>query len=72
MDRQGGRSADARPSLESSVQDAKNDPDLVRMAKSKSGIGQIETFWSIATVAGRSPPGPFMAAFTPAAQNALK
>ena len=63
---------EARPRLVSSIQDAKNDPDLVRMAKSKSGIGQIETFWSIATVAGRSPPGSFMVAFTPAAQNALK
>ena len=61
---------EARPILLKDVLNAKVDPDLARMTRSKDGIGQIEGFWSLATEGGRAPSREFMAAYTPVAQQA--
>jgi hypothetical protein len=59
--------SEARPKLEKSILDAKADPDLARMVKLKEGVGQIEAYWSSATVGGPSPSSAFMADFAPVA-----
>lgn len=61
---------EARPILLKGVLNAKVDPDLARMTRTKDGIGQIEGFWSFATEGGKAPSRGFMAAYTPVAQQA--
>ena len=61
---------EARPILLKGVLNAKVDPDLARMTRSKVGVGQIEGFWSLATEGGRAPSREFMDAYAPVAQQA--
>ena len=59
---------EAEPKLKHAVITAKADPDLNRMAKTREGLMQLQTYWSFAMEGVALPPEAFLRTWTPVAQ----